>query len=198
MPKPHEQIKPWKVIDTRLLVDRAPWLVVREQDVTLPNGTTIDGYLLAQSRDFAMVFALTKKKEVLLVEQYKHGMGEAMIELPAGYLDSADPSPLECARRELKEETGYTSTDWRFLGSLVLDPNRSDNRAHYFLALDAYPLEEQHLDPTEDILVHTIAFNEVGRLARTGKICSLASVAGILLAMDELKNNMEKTPGPPP
>ena len=175
----------WLVKNSRLVYDRSPWLRLWEQDVQLPNGATIDGYILAQALDVGMVFALTEDEQVILVEQYKHGIGENEVDLPAGYLDEDDPSPLAGTQRELLEETGYAGGDWLSLGDFVANPNRSPDRFYYFLARNVRRVAEPHLDPTEEIVLHLVPLAELhGWLA--GHNPSLATMAGVLLALSAL------------
>lgn len=179
-------MQPWRTLASRPLLDRTPWLAVWEEDVQLPDGQQITGYLRTAARDYAMVFALRTDGVVPLVRQYKHGTGADSLDLPAGYLDSPEESPLAAAQRELHEETGLVADHWLPLGRLVIDTNRGDNRAHLFLALDARHEGSPHLDPTEalEVSFHTPA--QLLELIRCGAIDSMASVAGIMLALPRL------------
>ncbi len=185
----------WRTLASRSLVDRRPWLTVWEEDVQLPDGQQISGYLRAESRDYAMVFALTTDGVVPLVRQYKHGTGAESLDLPAGYLDSPDEPPLAAAQRELNEETGLVADGWQALGDLVIDTNRGPNRAHLYLALDARCAGDPHLDPTEalEVSYHTPA--QLGEMVRSGEIDSIASVAGIMLALDRLAFSISRMAG---
>ncbi|MBC8447294.1 MAG: NUDIX hydrolase [Chloroflexi bacterium] len=178
----------WTVTNSTLLLDRAPWLRVWEQDVTLLNGSRIAGYLLTEGRDYAMIFALTADGRVPLVRQYKHGIGQAVYELPGGYLDDGE-EPLACAQRELLEETGYVCQRWQSFGSLVVDSNRSHDRAHLFLGTGAHRVAAPRLDETESLTctLHTPA--ELWAMVHDGEIETLATVAGILRALDRLEAN---------
>jgi 8-oxo-dGTP pyrophosphatase MutT (NUDIX family) len=177
---------PWKILEARPLLDRHPWLSAWEEDVQLPNGLIIQGYLRATARDYAMAFALQTDGTVPLVRQYKHGVGRPIYDLPAGYLDSSDESPLAAAQRELREETGLVAGTWHSLGRLVIDTNRGDASAHLFLALDARFDGPPALDSSEalEVTYHTPA--ELRDMVHQGQIESLASVAGIMLALEEL------------
>jgi ADP-ribose pyrophosphatase len=178
-------MKPWQVLSSQVLVDRSPWLRVTEQNVRLPSGHVIEGYILAETREFAVTFALTDDGRVPLVKQYKHGAGKAVYDLPAGYLDAGEDA-LTCARRELLEETGYVAAEWRPLSSALLDTNRSDERAHLFLARGAHRVSAQRLDETEDITMQLYTPDRLVAMVRSGEIDSLPTVAGVLLAMDIL------------
>ncbi|HEY63454.1 MAG TPA: NUDIX hydrolase [Caldilineae bacterium] len=175
----------WRTVRRDLLLDRRPWLILWEEDVVLPSGYRINGYLLAETRPYAMVFAVTEDGRVPLVRQYKHGLRRAAYDLPAGYLDEGE-DPLTCAQRELAEETGLHGGQWRHLGSPVIDSNRGATPAHLFLATGVTGDGTQHLDPTERIDVLLLPVEEVAAMARRGEINSLASVANIFMALDAL------------
>ena len=151
-------MRPWQILERRPLLDRPPWFRMWEEDVRLPGGHTIPGYLCSETREYAMVFALMCDGTVPLVRQYKHGKGRDSLDLPAGYLDGPDEAPLAAAQRELREETGVTAGRWRPMGSFVLDANRGGSRMHLFLAEDARRDGQQELDVTEDLEVtfHTV------------------------------------------
>lgn len=178
-------VEKWRVKNSRLIYDRPPWLTLWEQDVELPNGATIEGYIVAQARDVGLVFAITEDEQVILVEQYKHGIGEPEVDLPAGYLDDDDPSPLAGTQRELLEETGYVSDDWQPLGDVVMDPNRSPNRFYYFMARNARRVAEPHLDSTEEIAIHLVPLTEL-RAWPASRSLSVATMAGVLLGLSAL------------
>lgn len=173
----------WQILASRPLLERQPWLKLWEEDVRLPSGHLIRDYLRCESRDYAMVFALLSDGTVPLVHQYKHGKGRMSYDLPAGYLDAADETPLVAAQRELREETGVIAADWRSLGALVLDSNRGGSRAHLFLALDARRDGPQELDATEDLELSFHTPDGLGRMVLSGEIDGVASVAGIMIAL---------------
>ena len=75
----------------------------------LPSGVVVEDYFVRESRGFCVVFALTPDENVLLVRQYKHGVGEIVTDLPAGVIDAGE-TPETCAVRELAEETGFTGS----------------------------------------------------------------------------------------
>jgi len=168
---------------------------VEEQEVELPNGQVIEGYLLTHVPQVSMIFALTEDEHVLFVEQYRHGAGTTMWDLPAGYVDPSE-SPAACARRELEEETGYLADDWHELPASVggsptngwlINPNRSQACFYYYLALNARPNGRRHLDATEDIVVHRVPLTDVPSVLADGRVKSLASWAGIMAGLSALQ-----------
>ncbi len=179
-------MKPWTVLSSQLLLQRPPWLTLTAQRCLLPNGHIIEEYLLTEGRDVVMVFPLSADGKVILVEQYKHGCRRVLWDLPAGYVDAEDDSPLHAAQRELAEETGYSADDWTHLASLHPDPNRSANRVHFYLAVGVAQTTAQHLDVTEEIRVHAVPPGDLWQLVADSRMGSLSSVAGIGLGLRRL------------
>jgi ADP-ribose diphosphatase len=186
MSRTENPLMSWRVLGARPLLERRPWLTVWEEDVELPTGLTIRGYLRMIARDYAMVFALLPDGTVPLVRQYKQGIADLSYDLPAGYLDSPNEPPLDAAKRELREETGLIAETWRTLSHAVIDSNRGDTRAHLYLALDVHPAGSQELDPSEALEVSFWSPGELRTMALSGEINSLASVAAIMTALNSL------------
>ena len=169
--------RPWQVLKSETVLDQPPWLRVIRQSVRLPNGAVIDDYLLTPGRHFSMTVAVTERGEVLLVRQYKHGLGKVVLEFPAGYLNTPDEDPLDCAQRELREETGYAAHGWTPLGAFCLDPNRGDTLANYFLARDLVRVSEPRLDTTEFLSNAVVPAERIQELLRSGEMQSMACAA---------------------
>lgn len=153
---------------------------IYQDDVTLENGVRMDLEVIRHPGASAIV-ALTDSREILLLKQYRYAVGGFIWEIPAGTISGAEP-PLECARRELTEETGYAAGTWKKLGEIIPVPGYSDERIHLFLALD---LEEktQNLDEDEILAVHKISCEEVLAMAAGGKIQDAKTLSALFLAL---------------
>lgn len=174
----------WQVKKAKIVFDASPYLRLRQEQCILPNGVIIPDYNIIEEDDIVMVFAITQSQDVLLVEQYKHGIGEVCLTLPGGFCESDDY--LKDIQRELQEETGYQSEDWQQIGSFIKDPSRNPNRIHLFLAKNCHQAGKQSLDPTEIITVRTIPLSEIEQAVKDGRITSMHSIAAIYSAMMNL------------
>lgn len=141
----------WEVLGERVVLDR-PWLRVREQSVRTSRGACIPEFHLIDAVDWACIVCITNEQQLVLVRQYRHGVGRVTLELPAGALD-VNEEPLSAAKRELLEETGYEAAHWQLLRVLAPETTRHSHRAHLYLATGARRIAEQRLDPTEDVQV---------------------------------------------
>lgn len=174
-------IRPWKVLDRAYLLRRW-WMNLRVDRVETSPGTVIPEFHVVEYPDWASTLALTPEGEVVLVEQYRHGIGEVSLELPAGGIDAGE-TPLEAARRELREETGYEAARWERLGRVAPEPSKHDNYAHLFVAFDARPVADAAPDPTETIRVVRLPVDEVLRRADAGAFVHGIHVAALFWAL---------------
>lgn len=154
---------------------------LRQDHVRLANGIELEEFHVLEYPDWVSVLCLTRADEVVLVQQYRHGIGQVTLELPAGALGAGE-DPLEAARRELLEETGYASDDWHALGTVVPEPSRHSNRAHLFLARQSRYVQPPELDDAEAIAVQVRPLAEVLHLADTGAIGHGIHVAALFWA----------------
>jgi 8-oxo-dGTP pyrophosphatase MutT (NUDIX family) len=180
-----DRLRHWTVRSSAYLVDQ-PFLRVRKDTVELPDGTIIDDYFVRESRGFAIVAALTPERQIVLVRQYKHGIAQIVLELPAGMIDPGE-TPEACAIRELAEETGYAGDPPLRLRSLFADPTGSNASFHIFLIENAVPKFAQSLDTTESIVVETTSLDDLQAAVRDGRIGSGSQVAAAYIALDHLR-----------
>lgn len=159
----------WKVLHSEYL-SRKPWFTVRCDHLKLPNGNEIPNYYVLEYPDWINVLAITKDQKFVFVKQYRHALGITAYELCAGVCETSDASPLESAKRELSEETGYGNGNWQEYMVISGNPGSTNNLTHCFLATDVEPITTQHLEPTEEMTVHLLSLDEVKTLLRTDAI----------------------------
>jgi ADP-ribose pyrophosphatase len=183
--KENNRIRPWKVQQSELVLNNH-WAKVRRDTCELPDGQVIPDYYYWEGGNFAQVFAITPANEVVLTRQYKHGVKEVVIELPAGLIDSDNETPLAAAQRELREETGYTGEDWVHLGTLNVSSAKSTARAYVFLTQLAMRTFDPHPDDTETIDILLLKVDELLDLVLRNAIRDTSSVATTFLALQTL------------
>ena len=178
------RVRKWKTLARRVLLSRLPWMEVGDERIELPDGRVIDGFLWVKTREFAIVAAITPDGQVVLERSYKHGPRRVAVALPAGYLEDGE-SPLETARRELLEETGYQADEWKSLGSFTVDGNYGVSVEHAFLATNARRTRDPggvgH-DDLEEIELFTLPLSEAVALIERGEVAQLSSAAALALA----------------
>jgi ADP-ribose pyrophosphatase len=112
---------------------------------------------------------------LVLIEQYRFAVGETLLEFPAGTLEP-DEAPLECARRELIEETGYRADHWHALGVIYPSPGYCDEQQHLFVASGLVP-DQAAGDEDEILEVKRLTVQEVERAIADGTLIDAKSIA---------------------
>ena len=152
----------WKTLASEYLF-RRPWLTARRDTVKLPNGVVHDEYYVLEYPTWVNVIAITADGRFVMVEQYRHGLQDIFTELVAGVAENGE-TPLEAAKRELLEETGFGGGEWTLNTVLSANPSSQNNLAYSFIARGVEKISGQHLDATEDVNVRILTRDEVHRL----------------------------------
>lgn len=167
----------WQILNSSYIL-KEPWCTVRVDHVKLPTGVEIPQYYILEYPNWVNVLAITTDGKFVMVYQYRHGIQQRRYELPAGVCDPTDSTPMEAAKRELLEETGYGNGKWQELTVLSANPGTHTNYCHCFLAIDVEKISEQHLESTEDLEIALLTQEEVKNL----------------LLNDEIKQAIHSTP----
>ena len=167
-----------EVISSERVFEGTVFEVHRER-VKLPHGPTTTVDVIRHSAS-AVILPVPEPGHVILVRQYRHGLGRVGIELPAGVVDPGDPSPEAAARRELVEETGYGGGAWGPLCVASANPGTHSNLTYSFLAVGVEQVAPPAPEATEDIQVFTASVDEVARLVETGQVVQALHLAPLL------------------
>lgn len=148
--------------------------------VKLPNGATSKREVAFHNGAVCIV-ALTDDNEIIMEKQYRYPFDEVIWEIPAGKLDKNDTDPLNAAMRELKEETGYTAENYRFIGEYYGSPAILRERIFMYLAT-GLKSGEQKLDADEFLDVVKLPLEEVVKMISENKIPDGKTQAAVLKA----------------
>lgn len=144
---------------------------------------TADFYSI-EGADWTNIIPIDEQGNVILIEQYRHGIDTETLEIPGGLIDPTDLSPAEAALRELREETGYESSCVTLLGVIHPNPAIQRNRCYSFLALDARRATKPEPDEHEEIAVRPTPLTVIPSLVESGAIShALVVVAFSYLAI---------------
>lgn len=156
---------------------------IRRDHLKTPSGRTAK-YDIIEHHGSVVLVPMDAQGNLHFVRQYRHATGTSLLELPAGTLEPGE-EPLECAKREIREEIGMAANQLREIGSFYLVPGYSTEYMHVFLATG---LQESPLPPDADeyLSVEKIPFTKALEMARQGEIPDAKSLAALLLAQHYL------------
>lgn len=174
----------WKILSSQYLFNDL-WFKVRKDRCKSSSGKIIDPYYVYEFPDWVTAVALTNDEKVVMVRQYRHAAGEICIELPGGCIDSGE-EPQKAIARELLEETGYSFSDFKFLGRISANPSTNNNWMHMFLATGGNKISDQKLDANEEINVELFTIDELKKLVSERAIIQAMHLSCILYALREL------------
>jgi 8-oxo-dGTP pyrophosphatase MutT (NUDIX family) len=145
-----------------------PLFRVRFDTMQHPTSSATFQRMVLETPDWVNVVAVTRDQKIVMVEQYRFGIGDLTIEPVAGIIDPGEDS-LDAGKRELLEETGFGEGRWSYLGSVQANPAFHDNLCHHWLAQDVVPVRPPAPDAGEAITVHLMTLDEIRQAIPAGK-----------------------------
>ena len=170
----------WKTIHAETLV-ADKFCTVKRNCVQLPDGATIPDFYTVTIPDAALVVALTADNHILLKREYRFACGKDIIECPAGMVEDGE-DPITTAKRELLEETGYTSDQWTWLGATRESTSKLTNKMWLFMARDCKQVSDQRLDQNERVEMIKVPLKDAVEMVMENQICANSSSHAILKA----------------
>ncbi len=175
----NEQINPWQTLESKPIYQN-PWISVREDQVLNPKGGRgIYGVVSFKNKAIGII-PIDAEGNTYLIGQYRYSLNEYSWEIPmGGGLNEVDI--LESAKRELKEETGFTAQTWTNIARLHTSNSVTDEEGFVFLAEDL-EAGETEFEETEELKIKKVSLAEAVKMAMENKITDCISVAGLLKA----------------
>lgn len=157
---------------------------LRSDRCELPDGKIMPRYFVLDFPDWVNILPVTKDNQVILLKQYRHASGQIHLEIPGGSLDPhRNESTEEGARREMIEETGYNSKEIVKVSCHYPNPALQSNQTHTYIAYNCEKVQEQNLDPFEDLELYFCSVEQLEKHFYSGDFdhsIMLASLAGII------------------
>lgn len=185
----------WTRIGTEHVV-QDQWIDFRRVRYRYPDGREYGPFYQYSRKDYSIIVPVLKDGKFLCVRQFRQGIEQVTTEFPAGGIESGKTeysgdrreNALDCARRELREETGYAAGRWTHLLTIPSNATIADNYAYVFLAQGCTKVSGQHLDETEILEPEILTGKEIETLIKEGKFQQMGHVMAYLLARQVLDN----------
>jgi ADP-ribose pyrophosphatase len=150
-------VEPWTVTSSRITYED-PWLKIRSDRCVTHDGQVVEPYHVLEYPTWVTVVALTEDGQLVLVREYRHGIGKVLTGLPCGCVDRHDPDVETAVRRELQEETGFGGGQFFAIGCTYGNPANQNNVCWSYLAVGVHVQQDQQLDPHEHIEIVFTSF----------------------------------------
>lgn len=165
------QIPPWKVISSETIAECKVFSVNRNRScVEIDETQKAHNFYVLHPSDWVNVIPVTDDGCVVLIEQFRHGIGQFTLEIPGGMVDPEDTSVQDAAARELLEETGFIAESWSLLGINHPNPAMQSNICHTYLATGARQIETPQFEGTENIAIKLVPLEQIHELISNGTI----------------------------
>lgn len=183
----------WEEVSSENIINDE-WIQFRRQAFRLPDGTVFEPFYTYSRRDYVVIVATDEDGKYICVRQFRQGIRRVTTEFVAGGIERSDgkqygasqdkssEDSLEAAKRELREETGYESDDWKYLLTIPSNATIADNYAHIFVAKNCRKVTGQNLDETEFLNVSKHSGSEIEAMVQNGQFPQSMHVLAWLLS----------------
>ena len=170
----------WEILN-HSIVYQDDMLSIGKRDVKLGNNS-IHKFTNIYTKNWVNAVVLTEDNKVVLVKQNRNAALKQTLEIPGGRVNQQEDF-LESCKREVLEETGYSSDNWEFLGEILPNPNLFSNKLVSYICYNAKKVSNQNLDPAEEIEVELFSIDEIKEMLLHNKIDAALSIAPLSLGL---------------
>jgi len=174
----------WKILSSEYIL-KHHYFTARRDRCQRPGGQIVDPYFVVELPTSVCALALTEDNKVILARQYRHPIGETILEIPGGFIDKGE-EPKKAIARELLEETGYEFSSYEYVGKIAANPGILDNYTHLYLAKGGKKITIQSLDANEDIQIVLLPSDEVRRMLLQNEFTQALHVCCMFYAFKKL------------
>jgi ADP-ribose pyrophosphatase len=161
-------IQPWKVLESQVTYEDK-FIKLRTDRCLSSRGNIVEKYHVLEYNDWVNAIVLTENFDCVVLHEYRHGVGGVRLGFPSGGVEKSEIDLLDAIKREVLEESGYTSENWFMVSSVEVNPAMQNNKIHSFLAYNTVASSPQKLDESEDIEVKLVPFIKLLQGVRTGE-----------------------------
>lgn len=191
--KENIEVLEWKEISTEHII-QDEWIDFRKSAYRFPDGSVFEPFYSYSRRDYVVIVASDVDGNFLCVRQFRQGIKKVTTEFPAGGIERKDgkeygegndlsaENALLAAKRELLEETGYESEEWKHLLTVPSNATMADNYAHLYVARNCRRVSEQSLDETEFLNVMLLSAQEIEEMIEKGEFQQAIHIMAWLLS----------------
>jgi 8-oxo-dGTP pyrophosphatase MutT (NUDIX family) len=171
----------WKTLESEYISNHI-YFTARRDRCQREDGTIIDPYFVVEMPTSATALALTADNKVLLVNQYRHPLGEVVLEFPGGFVDPGEDFAT-AMQRELLEETGYRFDSVEWVGRVAANPGVLNNYTELFIATGGVKTQAQKLDQNEEIEVLEFSMEEFLEKVRKQELVQALHISCLFFAL---------------
>ncbi|MBL7100398.1 MAG: NUDIX hydrolase [Nanoarchaeota archaeon] len=177
-------MKKWKVLNSKKIIAN-DWITIEKHKCDIGQGKVIKDYYIIKKRDY-VILVIEDRNKIIFLKQYRHGIGNVVLNLPMGLIDKEECSEM-AAKRELLEETGYVAGKLDYIGEFFLAPSYINTRAHVFYANRIRKKSIENVDPYEgNISLISIPKNELKKLLEDKMIKDSSTLTALLMVNSKL------------
>lgn len=176
--------KDWQLLKQEPAIDLGI-LNVKHHYYKNPRNEKVIKTVAIEAQNAVNVIALTKDNKVIMVKQFRFGIGDYTLEIPGGMIDAGEAT-VAAAKRELKEETGYIGNNWKSIGKILSNPVFMNSYVYHYITYDATKEFELDLDEAEQVELVELSIPTVFQYIQEGIILHPHTITAFYFAAKEL------------